>query len=221
MLEGKKVEIKLGGNFDPVPMDKYTCLVSDVNLVEQKKFQSTENEEVLNYRFTILDDKPMEVTKEDGEVEQGTTRGRYLWKRCRLALGKQSWLRKFAEAVVGRTLTKEELETFDPESVVNHQVDVMVEQTAKDEKVYVNIVSFGKTVKQLEPLKDEEVKKTGQVVEKQTVPATAPDADNEADDVIAKVNAEKEAAVGETPDDVAELEAKLAAAKAKAAKAKA
>jgi len=217
MLEGKKVEIPLT-QFSPLPMDLYTCLILDVNLVDQKKYLSTETEEVLNYKMVVLNDKEMEEIQADGETKIGTTRGKYLWKRCRLALGQQAWLRKMAEAVIGRTMTKEELQTFDPESLVGHQVNVMVEQTAKDEKIYVNIVSFGKTVKQLEPIKDEEVKKTGQVVEKKTVPATAPDADSEADELISKVSAEKEEVESE---DVAELEKKLAAAKAKAVKAKA
>lgn len=230
MLEGRKVEIPLGGNFDPVPMDKYTVLCIDVNLVSQTKFQSTEEEDVLNYKFAILDDKPMEVTDEDGSVKEGSTRGKFLWKRCRLALGDKAWLKKLAVAAFGRTLTKDELKTFDPESIVGKQVDVMVQQTEKDEKVFVNIVSFGKTLKPLKPLDDVEIKKPGKVVEKKTTPAVAPDADDEADALVAKVKQEEtvvpEASADDsTPegdDDVAVLEAqlKLAKAKAKAAAAK-
>lgn len=225
MLE-KKIEIPLGGNFDPIPMDKYTVQCVDVNLVKQQKFQSTEEEEVLNYKFAILDDKPMEVTTEDGSKKDGSTRGRFLWKRCRLALGDKAWLRKLANAAFGRTLTNDELKTFDPETIVGKQVDVMVEQTEKDQKVFVNIVSFGKTIKPLKPMDDADLKKTGQTVQKETAPAVAPDADDEADKLIQKVNQEKDETVvpetvadDSTPegeDDVAVLEAQLKLAKAKA-----
>lgn len=225
MLE-KKIEIPLGGNFDPIPMDKYTVQCVDVNLVKQQKFQSTEDEEVLNYKFAILDDKPMEVTEEDGSKKDGSTRGRFLWKRCRLALGDKAWLRKLANAAFGRTLTNDELKTFDPESIVGKQVDVMVEQTEKEQKVYVNIVSFGKTIKPLKPMDDADLKKTGQTVQKETAPAVAPDADEEADKLISKVNEEKEEVKTETEQsdeespEVLELQLKLAKAKAKEAAAK-
>jgi hypothetical protein len=154
----------------------------------------------------------MQVTTKEGEKAEASTRGRYLWKRCRLALNDRSWLGKLAKGVAGRSLTKDEAAAFDPESIVGKQVDVMVEQVSKDEKVYVNVVTFSKTLKELEPLKESELKKVGAVVEKSTAPATAPDADAEADSLIAKVNEEK----AESPDEVADLEAKLQAAKEKA-----
>jgi len=230
MLNGQKVEIPLGGNFDPVPMDKYTVQCVDVNMVIQRKFQSSEEEEVLSYKFAILDEKTMMVTNEDGEKVKGTTRGRYLWKRCRLALGNQAWLRQLAEAAIGRALTKDELKTFDPESLVGLQVDVMVKPTEKDDKIYVNIVSFGKTETQLKPVDSSELKKTGQVLEKETaaVPTTAPDADNPDDfvsglEAAGKVKVKKVEVVEqveETTDEVAELKKKLEIAEAKAARAK-
>jgi hypothetical protein len=215
MLEGKKVEIKTNEGFAPLPADKYTVQIVDVNLVTQLKYQSTEEEEVLNYQFQILDDNPM--PKVEGE-EDATTRGRYVWKRCRLALNSRSHLGKLAAAVEGRTLTKQEAEKFDPESIVGKQLDVMVEQnpSKKDQTViFNNVISFNKVVKELEPLPIEE-RKT-ETVEKTTsaaVPATAPDA--EADNFVD--NLEKEGSTKETPE---ELEIKLAEAKLKAAKARA
>lgn len=222
MLDGRKVEISLGGNFDPVPMDKYTVQCVDVTLVTQQKFQSTEDEEVLNYKFAILTDNPMEITAEDGTKKEGSTRGKFLWKRCRLALGEQAWLRKLANAAYGRNLTQDELKTFDPESIVGKQVDVLVEQKEKEDKVFVNITTFSKTIKPLTPMDESEVKKTGQTVQKSTAPAVAPDADDEADKLISKVKSEADVpetvaeAAPEGEDDVAVLEAQLKLAKAKA-----
>ncbi len=211
MLEGKKVEIKTNEGFAPIPADKYTVQIVDVNLVTQLKYQSTEEEEVLNYQFQILDENPMPEVK--GE-EKTTTRGRFVWKRCRLALNSRSHLGKLAAAVEGRTLTKEEAEKFDPESIVSQQLDVMVEQSPSKKDptiIFNNIISFSKVIKELEPLPIEERK--SQTVEKTTsaaVPATAPDAEAESfvDDL------EKGS---ETPE---QLEVKLAEAKLKAAKAK-
>lgn len=228
MLNGQKVEINLGGNFDPVPMDKYTVQCVDVNLVTQTKFQSSEEEEVLNYKFAILDDKPMEVTNEKGEKVEGSTRGKFLWKRCRLAMNDRSWLGKLAKAAYGRALTKEEIQAFDAESIVGKQVDVLVEQKEKDEKIYVNITSFSKTMKPQKPMDESSLKKTGQVKTQATAPAVAPDADAEADKLIGEIN-EEAGNTTDTPnspaddsgdEDVKELEAKLKAAKAKAAAAK-
>ena len=217
ILDGKKVEIKTSEGFAPLPADKYTCQIVDVNLVSQLKYQSTEEEEVLNYQFQILDDNLM--PKVEGE-EKATTRGRFVWRRCRLALNSRSHLGKLAAAVEGRTLTKEEAEAFEPEAIVGKQLDVMIEQnpSKKDPTIiFNNIISFNKVVKKLKPLPIEERK--SQIVEKTTsaaVPATAPDAEAEefAD------NLEKEGATkgSETPE---ELEVKLAEAKLKAAKAKA
>lgn len=223
MLNNVKVEIKKGGDFEPVPMDRYTCMVTDVNLVSQfNQFQGKE-EDVLNYQFQILDDK--EMPTKDGEA--ATTRGRYLWKRCRPAFNNRSWLGKLAKAAMGRDLTSAEIDAFDPESVVGKQVDVMVEQSeSKDgQKIFNNIVAFNKTVKALQAV--EATKETGQVVEKTTQPATVAPGAEEAESFLDSVNAatpteQKPAVVDEgeeemTPEEIADMEAKLAKAKKKTA----
>lgn len=225
MLQGQKVDIKTGGDFEPVPMDRYTVLIVDVNLVSQNKFQSTELEDVLNYQFAILDDKPM--PKEGDSDEEKTTRGRFLWKRCRTALNNRSWLGKLAKAAIGRDLTKEEAEEFDAESIVGAQVDVMVEQAESKDKqrIFNNIVAFNKTVKKLEPV-EFQPKEQG-VVEKTTVPAEAPKTKDEVDNFADKLEEERKdngdegseavEASDKTPE---ELEAEAAEAEAKAARAK-
>ncbi len=189
MLNGVKPEIKIGGDYDTIPMDKYTTQIVDVNLEEVTKWQSVDKEEVLNYKFVILDDK--EIEGEAGNVS--STRGRFLWHKIRLVYGPQSWLAKLAKAVIGRDLTKEEVETLDVESLVGKQVDVMTEnKDSKDgTRTFTNIKVFSKTKKELEPIGD--VAKA-QVVEKTTVPVTAP---KDADAFLG--NLKKEAAVTEKP----------------------
>ena len=175
MLQGQKVEIKVGGNFDPVPMDRYTVQIADVNLVKQFNQFVGKEVDVLNYKFVILDDKPM-PTKEGQEA--ATTRSRLLWRRCSLALNQKSWLGKLAKAAIGRDMTKEEQENFDPEALVGSQVDVMVEQAeSKDgNQIFNNIVAFNKTVKKLEGFVDLPQGEQ-KVVEKTTVPVNAPTED--------------------------------------------
>lgn len=221
MLEGKKVEISTKEGFTALPADKYTVQIVDVNLKTQLKYQSTEEEDVLEYKFQVLDDNPV-------NGEEATTRGRFLWSKVRLSLNSRSHLGKLAAAVEGRTLTKEEAKAFDPESIVGKQLDVMVEQnpSKKDPNViFNNVISFNKVVKELEPLPIEE-RKT-QVVEKTTsaaVPATAPDAEaEEFANNLEKEGADKPTGqtAAEAEAEAAELEAKAAVAKAKAARAKA
>jgi hypothetical protein len=168
MLGDKKVKIKVAGDYDPIPMDKYTVQIADVNFkVQRNAFKGIE-EERLNFQYIILDDKP--ISDEEGAE---SVRGRYLWHAVTPALSSKSWLLKLAKAVYGRDLTKEEMESFDPESLIGKQVDVVVEQnTGKDGvTIYNNITSYGKNLKKLPPL--EVAKKQEEVVEKTTKPARA------------------------------------------------
>ena len=198
----KKIEIKVGGDFDPVPADKYTVLIVDVNLVSQhNKWKGTEVD-MLNYQFIVLDDK--EMPESDGEKE--STRGRFLWHRISPVINDRSWLGKFLKAVYGRDLTKEEKEEFDPESIIGKQVSVMTEQNESGDRVFTNIISYTKCTKKLKPVEFES--NAGAVVEKSSVPATAPES---ADDVLDEL---------ESDSEVEKIEAKLVAAKKKAAKAK-
>jgi len=223
MLNGQKVKISTN-SFDAIPMDRYTVQIKDVNLIQAAKYQSTEMEDVLNYQFVILDDKKYM----DSEKEEVSTRGRFLWARCRLSLGSQSTWGKLVVAVIGRELTKDEKANFDPESIVGKQVDVMVSQNPSKDgtRIFNNIVAFSKNLKPLPPFEDgvaqkEPVVKTTKTV---VVPTVAPD-DADPEKFISNLEKENEDAdssedTEETPEEL-ELKLKLAQAKAKAAKAKA
>jgi len=181
MLE-KPVKMGVGGNFSTIPEDKYTTQIVDVNLVTQKKYMSSEDEDVLNYKFVILDKKEI-----DGD-EKGT-RGRFLWKRVPLFIGgDKSWANKLYKAVIGRELTKEEKEAFDPESVVGKQVDVFIENKPSKDKstLYTNITNFVKTTKQLDPVEDAQ---PNNVVVEKTSKAVQMPADEDPEKVIADLKA--------------------------------
>ena len=166
MLGERKANIKIGGDFDPIPMDKYTVQIADVNYKTQRNNFKGIEEERLNFQFIVLDDKPV-----SGDEGAPSTRGRYLWHAVTPSLGQKSWLLKIAKAVYGRDLTKEEMLGFDPESIIGKQVDVVVEQnTGKDGvTVYNNIASYAKNTK---PLPTVEAKRQEQeTVERATEPA--------------------------------------------------
>lgn len=148
---GQKIKIPVGGDFEPLPEDKYTALIVDVSLVTQFNTYKGENQELLNYKFAVLDDKPM---PEKIGASPASVRGRFLWRRCSKSLNKKSWLYKLASGQLGRDLTQKELEDFDPEGLVGKQVDVMVNQVRSDDgfKIFNNILSFSKTHKLLEPV---------------------------------------------------------------------
>lgn len=227
----KKIEVTKGGNFEPVAPGLYTCQIFDVTDVEQfNKFRG-EQQTVLNYQFVILTD-----TKDEGE--EGT-RGRYLWHRMTPVLSGRSWLLKLVKAVYGRELTDEEMESFDPESIIGKQVDCMVVQNPSSDNttIYNNIIAYQKTKKKLEGWQPKEGGKADVV--KSTSPAVAPVADEDDpeefisglekeeakakkanDTTSANANAEAEAAAAEAEAEALELQAKAQAAKARAARLK-
>lgn len=238
MLEGRKAVIKFGGNFEPVPADKYTCQIIDVNFKTQFNSFKGVDEEKLNFKFVILDDKSF--TNEAGAEE--STRGRNLWHAMTPTFGEKAWLSKFVKAVYGRELTKNELETFDPEAVVGKQVDIMVNQAPNKDNtaIYNNIVAYTKTTKKLEGFAPEapEGYNPRQPVEKSSQPVVTdpgsslngldpflgddlkqpkPGSKEALDKITSDSDKDMEEQLAE--DDEAELEKKLAAAKARKAKA--
>lgn len=140
-----KVDIKIVGDYEPLPADKYTCQIADVNLVEQFNKFKQENQQMLNYQFVVLTEK--------GEPEEGSHYGRFLWKRCSTSMHQKSWLYKLTKAVLGHEPTREEMVDFDPNSLVGKQVDVMTEQSTGSDgiTVYSNIISFTHPKKTLKP----------------------------------------------------------------------
>lgn len=195
----RKVTIKKGGSFDPVPADKYTVQIGDVNLVT-RSFKGKESEK-LNYRYIILDEKPMP----EGSDEE-STRGKYLWHAVSEVLNERSWLQKLATAAYGHSLSQEEIDNFDPEALVGMQVDVMVNQTESNGIVYNNIVGYSKTLKKLKEAEDPTVVKESKssVVESKSQPVALPQEVENASSFDKFLNTPSEEEMSEE-----ELEAKL------------
>ena len=215
MIGNTETDIKIGGDFNPVPEDKYTVQIADVELKTQFNKHKQEDQELLNYQFIILDDKEME----DGE----STRDRYLWKRMTQIVSNKSWLGKFVTAVYGRDLTREELEAFanDPDSVIGKQVCVMTENNeGNNGTIYSNIISFSKALKELKPV-EFTPKQSEREVTSRPVSAAVPNLNPTLDAFTEESEDAKdfEAFMGVDPKELAEFrkakEAKAAKAKAK------
>ena len=190
MLNGAKVKISIGeGNFTVIPSDKYTVQITDVNLKTQFNAFKQEEQEILLYEFSVLDNKTMEVDGEDGKKEIESLRGRKLWKRTSLSLNSKSWLYKLASAVMGE-LTKDQKESFNPEELIDHQVDVLVEiqegQGKNAGNQYNNISSFAKTIKELTAFEND---KSAKAPDKVSEPVVMED--EESDDFIKGLEKDK------------------------------
>ena len=181
MLE-KKMTVKVGGNYEPIPMGVYTVQIVDVNLINQMNPFKGITEDKLNYQMAVLDDLKME----DGS----STRNRYLWIRCSMVLSQKSWLLKLAKAVLGRELTKDEMDNFDPEALVGKQVMAMVEQKPSKDgtAIFNNILSFNHCAKELEKV---EFEAKPSVIEKSSTPITMPEDDADPDKVIKELESKK------------------------------
>ena len=64
-----RTPISSKGDFENIPEDIYHCVIEDVNLEERQVYQSQDVEEVLNFKFTIL--------------EEGDFLGQKVWKKIR------------------------------------------------------------------------------------------------------------------------------------------
>jgi hypothetical protein len=142
--------------YHPVPADKYQVQITDINLIENEVNPfSGKEEDRLNFEFTILDNKNFDYKNEEGETEIESTRGRKLWKRISPSnspatkKSKASWLYKILCAVEGKELSESELQDIAPATLIGQQLIVMVEET---EKGYNNVLSFGATKEELEPV---------------------------------------------------------------------
>lgn len=142
----KPVQARVGGDFSPVPADMYQVQIVDVDTVTQTNPFKGKEEELLNYKMVILDDKKDESGKD--------LRGRFLWKRMSPTFNEKSWALKMVKAINGREMGNEELKNYDFNAPVGSQVKVMVEEKpSKDgSAIFNNIVSFAVAKTKLDPV---------------------------------------------------------------------
>ena len=156
------IKPKTQRKFVPLPADKYQVQITDINIVMQANpFKGGEEEERLNFEFTVLDNKTMDSINDDGEQEIESVRGRRLWKRIAPSnspagkKSKASWFYKLLCAVERKELG-EDLTEIAPATLIGQQLIVMVEVAGE----YNNVLSFAPITKELEavPNADERAK---------------------------------------------------------------
>jgi len=95
---GVSVEVGNGKVFEPVPADVYTVEVLDIEEREGTKYQSSEVETQINFKFVI--------------IEEGPFYGRFMWATCapKITVGtKQSKLYQVIVAATAKEFSKDEL----------------------------------------------------------------------------------------------------------------
>jgi len=95
---GVSVEVGNGKVFEPVPADVYTVEVLDIEEREGTKYQSSEVETQINFKFVI--------------IEEGPFYGRFMWATCapKITGGtKQSKLYQVIVAATAKEFSKDEL----------------------------------------------------------------------------------------------------------------
>jgi hypothetical protein len=226
MLGEKKVDIRSGADFIIAPMDKYTVQISDVNPKTVFSKYSGKEEEVFNFEFVILDDKPI-LDPETGE-STGTTRGIRFTQLINPTLGKKAMLLDLAKAVLGREPTDEERDNdspsrLNPDNWVGKQVIAMVTEKPNSDNtgVFNKATTFSRTVKKLEDWFEDQ-RRDQVVVESKTQPAVAKNesSDAEADKFLGDLDGDDPIDFNDLGVDkdtkeesVEELEAKFKAAK--------
>lgn len=142
MLNGKTVKISVGGEFVILDEGVYTAEVTDVNLLENViTSYAPDGKDMLDFRFRVLDEK--EMTTPDGK--KASTRGKELRHRMTPSLNEKATMSKLVKAVLGRVPTPQEVVSFNPESLIGKQVQVVVVQSpAKDGTIWNNIDNYMK-----------------------------------------------------------------------------
>jgi hypothetical protein len=128
-----------GGRFEACPEFAGRGVIADFTPLRKQQSQFGER------------DVFKSVVEVDLEREDGS---RYcVWSNNMTpSLHEKANLRKFVKSVLGRDLTKKELEGFDLESLIGHPVHIVVVQEHKDGETYANIAVI-KPHKDGEPLK--------------------------------------------------------------------
>lgn len=194
-------------SFRPVPADKYQVQITDVTLVRDMNQFKGEEEDRLNFEFTILDKNNYDYVDEDNNKVVESTRGRRLWKRISPVLSaggknsKASWFYKLLCAVNRKDIPAENLAEISPASLIGQQVIAWVEVA----KEYNNILNFSAATEDLEPVPnaDEriqeeqekgsspEVERVAKAFEEEPLDKKLPNEDKKEDDFIAGLEKDK------------------------------
>ena len=158
-----KLSEKRNSNFTPHPETDGPIKAVLVDVTELKK-RMTQYGEKDEFRLVF------ETECEDEENDRRFC----IWSRGYTpSLNEKAALRKDLKKIMGRDLTKLELEEFDLESLIGHGVKLIIQHEHKDDKTYANI-SF------IAPDKDKALKPSGKFIRQRDRDTDAPAEQTEA-----------------------------------------
>lgn len=181
----KPVKISTGGTFTLIPEGVYQVQLADINLLENViTSYAPEGKDMLDFKFVILDD--VEIPAENGK-EATTTRGKFLSQRMTPSLNEKATMYALVKAIMGRLLTKDEIMSFNPESLIGKQCQIVVVQNPSKDgtKMFANIDNYLKATKKLPPF-DGDLQQTV-VLDNVTKPLEIPKTDAQVKEELGKI----------------------------------
>jgi hypothetical protein len=142
-----KLSEKKGGDFQPHPATDSPVKGVIVDITPLKK------------RMTAFGEKEeFRIIYETEVVDEENDRRFCVWSRGYTAsLNEKAAIRKDLKKILGRDLTKAELEEFDLEALIGHGVKLIIIHEERDDKVYANIAFIA-------PDKEDALKPSGKYV---------------------------------------------------------
>ena len=133
-VQGSRVSVSEGKEFEVLPKDVYQCELLDIKLETQKKYQSEETEDVLNFIFVVVD--------------EGAHYGRQLRQYATQKLTKYNGVSNLYKVLVGlnqgKDLSDEDMKNIPGDDELNaligKQVRLSVGQKEKTDKTMRNVI---------------------------------------------------------------------------------
>ena len=133
-VQGSRVSVSEGKEFEVLPKDVYQCELLDIKLETQKKYQSEETEDVLNFIFVVVD--------------EGAHYGRQLRQYATQKLTKYNGGSNLYKVLVGlnqgKDLSDEDMKNIPGDDELNaligKQVRLSVGQKEKTDKTMRNVI---------------------------------------------------------------------------------
>lgn len=181
----KPVKISTGGTFTLIPEGVYQVELADINLLENVVTSyAPEGKDMLDFKFVILDD--VAIPAEAGK-EATTTKGKFLSQRMTPSLNDKATMYALVKATMGRVLTKDEIMSFNPESLIGKQCQIVVVQNPSKDgtRMFANIDNYLKVAKQL-PAFDGDLQQTV-TIDNSTKPLSVPKTDEQVTEELGKI----------------------------------
>ena len=189
MLGENRPKLETGGNFEAFSSGLYTLQIADINTA-MEAYQNNAPEEKFKFTFLVLNDNKFK----SAEGKEVTTKGRKLWKSFSKYVSPKANLFQFIILLDPNfaNLSTEEKQNYNLDDLIGKQINALVskDKSKTTDISYNNIKSFEKCETQLPAFEDLPGKPI--IVNKESVPVTAPEEPKEESSEDFIKNLEKE-----------------------------